>query len=236
MLSLRDRIVNLSRILLPTGRAWRMSEKSNMQRLFKALAISEAQAFLDAGAIFNSLIPDNDAFSLDDATDWERRLGMISNPSAPFADRKLAILRKMAAPGVNPAKGNYLWIQQQLQDAGFNVWLHENIFPVYPSGYISVPPSTLYGTANLKYVQYGQVNYNQRQAGTYYNNKIANSIYQEQDNSFDLGGSYDSTFFIGGQVLGTYASILSVRELEFRQLILNLKQVQNVGFLFVNYV
>lgn len=235
MLNLKDRIINLTRSLLPTGRAWRMPTGSNMERLFKTLAKSESRAVEDATTIFNSLIPDNDMFTLDDATDWERRLGMISNPAVPFADRKAAILRKMAAPGVNPAKGHYLWIQQQLQDAGFAVYVYENIFPVYPNGYMSVAPSVYYGTGNLKKKYYGTTQYGQ-QGGAYWNNKIANSIIQSQDDKFDLNGSYDSTFFIGGPTLGNYASVLATREVEFRQLILNLKQVQNIGFLFVNYI
>lgn len=236
MLSLQERIIELSRILLPTGRAFRMSNGSNMRRLFKALAISEAQAVENAEAISASLIPDNPNFTVDDATDWERRLGIISSGSTPFADRKSAILRKMAAPGVNPAKGHYLWIQQQLQDAGFNVWVYENLFPVYPNGFISVSPAIYYGASNFKKTQYGTAQYGENQYGSNWNNKIVNSIYQEQDNYFSLGGSFDSSFFIGGAILGSYATVLASRELEFRQLILNLKQVQNVGFLFVNYI
>jgi len=235
MPNIGEKIINLSRQLLPTGRAWRMSVGSNMERFYKALAISEERAYNDAVAIFNSLIPDNIYFTSDDATDWERRLGMVSNPLTPLADRKLAILRKMAAPGVNPAKGHYLWLQQQLQDAGFDVYIYENIFPVYPDGYTTIAPNSLYGNANFIKLRHGMRNHGAGNHSANYNNIIANSITQAGDLNFNIGSSFRSTFFIGGATIGTYASVLATRETEFRQLILMLKQVQAIGYLFINY-
>lgn len=236
MSSVGEKILKQSGALLPTGRAFRMTTGGNMFRFFRALSATKATAYNDASALLYSLIPNNPYFTADDATDWERRLGMISNPLTPLADRKAAILRKMAAPGRNPAKGHYLTIQQELQDAGFDVYIHENIFANYPSGYSVVAPNSLYGNTNFVKTQYGQIQYGQVQYGSYYNNLIANSITREGDLGFNLGGSFRASFFIGGQVLGTYASVLAVRETEFRQLILNLKQVQNVGLLFISYI
>ncbi len=142
----------------------------------------------------------------------------------------------MASPGRNPAKGHYLWIQQQLQDAGFAVYVHENIFATYPSGYTTVAPNSLYGNTNFATPRHGQFRHGQIRSGGYYNNIIANSITQDGDLGFNIGANFRSTFFIGGQAIGTYANVLATRETEFRQLVLNLKQVQNIGYLFVNYV
>jgi len=236
MSSVTQKILKQAGRLMPTGRAFKMTEGSNMERLFKALAVSKAQAYEDASALLYALIPNNPYFTEDDATDWERRLGMVSNPLTPFADRKAAILRKMAAPGLNPAKGHYLWIQQQLQDAGFAVYIHENIFATYPTGYTTVAPNSLYGNGNFKTNRHGQARHGQRLHGGYYNNLIVNSITQAGDIGFNLGGSFRSSFFVGGQTIGTYANVLATRETEFRQLILNLKQVQNVGMLFIHYI
>lgn len=234
-MSLDRDIANLPKQLLPSGRAFRGGEGSNIDSLFTALAMSRLTAYEMSVGVLNTLIPDNSKFTEDDATDWERRFGLVSNGLVPLADREAAILRKMQSPGANPAKGHYLTIQKELQAAGFNVWVHENIFPLYPSGYEHVAPNSLYGNTNLIEPEYGELQYGGIQYGGYYDNIIANNIDQDTDSGFDVGDNFASTFFIGGQVLGTYANVLAVREVEFRQLILNLKQVQSIGYLFINY-
>lgn len=235
-MSIKDEILKLTNQLYPTGRAFRMTNFGYRKAVHSALADSEAQAFDDAASILDVIIPDNENFTSADATDWERRLGLITNLSVPLADRKAAILRKMQSPGVNPAKGHYLYMQDQLQAAGFDVYVHENLFPLYPTGIDSVAPNSIYGNANFKPLRFGAFRFGQRNFGGYYNNKIANSIYQVVDNNFNVGNSFRATFFISGATLGTYANVLASREQEFRQLILNLKQVQDIGFLFINYI
>jgi hypothetical protein len=231
-----DSILAQKRLLYPTGRAWHMPEGSDLLRLHRGLGYSEAQMYDDSASIMDSLLPDNDRFTSDDATDWERRLGLVTNLATPLATRMAAIRRKMAAPGPQPAHGYYLYIQSQLQAAGFNVWVHENLFPLYPTGQEPVDPSTLYGTANLVSNRHGMFRHGQRQHGLFWNNRVINSIYQEVDDAFDMGGTYACTFFIGGQTLGTYASVQASREQEFRQLILSLKQTQLIALLYVNYI
>ncbi len=78
------KILKQSGGLLPTGRAFRFSEGGNMYKLFKALAVSKAKMYSDTVGLLYSLIPDNPYFTADDATDWERRLGMVSNPATPL--------------------------------------------------------------------------------------------------------------------------------------------------------
>lgn len=237
MPSISNNILKLSKILLPTGRAFRAGEGSNMEKELRALAVSETQLYNDSVSTFNSMLPDNDYFTEEDATAWEVRLGMVTDPASPLADRKLAILRKMAAPGLNPAKGHYLFIEGQLQAAGFDVYVHENLFVTYPTGVVvNNNPADYYGTTNLKKPRHGMFRHGQIRHGAYWNNLVVNSITQEGDMGFNLGGSLASTFFIGGETLGTYANVLATRETEFRQLILTLKQVQAVGLLFINYV
>lgn len=237
-MSIANKILQLGKQLLPTGRAWRASFRSNQETLLKSLAISETAAQAAGRNILDVVIPDNDNFTEDDATQWEARLGLISNPLTPLVDRKLAILRKMAAPGRNPAKGHYLWLQQQLQDAGFtNLYVYENIYPVYPSGYTTVNPASL--NANiLSTTRYGDSRYGARRYGGYLNSLVANSLVNARDQDFDLGANLRASFFIsaGPSTPGVYANVLATREQELRQLILNLKQTQAVAILFVNYI
>lgn len=225
----------LTRQLYPTGRAWKLPFDGYFEGLHRGLAQSENRLYDDTLSILDSLIPDNDNFSQDDATDWERRLGIYSAPGTLFADRKLAILRKMKAPGKNPAHGHYLFIQTQLQAAGFNVYVHENIQLLYPSGTDTYNPATL-NAAILSEVQQGDFQQGDFQQGGFINQVVARSIYNSDDIHFDVGYSLRSTFFIGGQVLGTYANVPAAREIEFRQLILQLKQTQLIAFLFINYI
>lgn len=232
-----DKIISLTRSLLPTGRAFKAPFGGAADTLYQALARSESRAYDDAVSILNSILPDNDQFTEEDASQWETRLGLISNPSVSLADRKLAILRKINHPGTIPARQHYLYLEKQLQDAGFDVYVHENRFPDYPDGYITKTPVdfslTTYPTVDQ---QYGTSQYGDFQYGGTYGNKIVNSINQRSDDPFDLGSNLKSTFFIGGQTPGDYADVDAEREPEFRQLILRVKPVQCAGFLLINYV
>lgn len=231
----RDHLIKITRQLYPTGRAFRMANDSYLHGLHRALGISEAQLYDDAVSTMDSLIPDTPRFTTSDAALWERCLGLTTNLTVDLEDRKAAILRKMAAPGTQRPKGHYLYLEQQLQAANFDVYVHENLLPLYPEGYESVAPNLHYGTDNLLTVRFGAFQYGQRRFGSYWNNKIVNDLDQDRDNSFAVGNSLACTFFIGGQALGTYANVDADREREFRKLILSLKQTQAVGFLFIHY-
>lgn len=228
-------IVKQKKLLLPTGSAWKAPEDSYLYALLDGLAISEAQAYLDSIAIMSSLIPDNDQFTTDDATDWERRLALVTNSATPLADRKAAILRKMGAPGAQPAKGHYLYLQSQLQLAGFNVFVYENIKLLYPTGTDTYNPAVL-NPAILTQSQHGPPRQHGGVQSAYLNNVVVNSLDNDEDINFDIGPNLRATFFIGGPTLGSYANVLTSREIEFRQLILKLKQTQMVALLYVNYI
>lgn len=236
-MAISDKIFNLTKQLYPTGRAWKMPFNGFFEKLHVGLSVSETQLYNDAIAIHYSILPDNSNFTEDDATDWERRLGLIANPNTPLADRKLAIKRKLNQPGLNPAKAHYQYIQSQLNAAGFNVYVYENKFPLYPEGYETKSPIEVSGdTSLLKKRRHGQFRHGQFQHGGVFSNKIVNHIDEELDLNFNMGGSYRASFFIGGSPLGTSVNIPTSRKNEFRQLILQLKQVQTVGFLFINYI
>jgi len=123
-------LLKLTRKLYPKGRAFTIVSGSTKEKLHSALAESENQVYEDGLAVLDSILPDNPNFTEEDATDWERRLGLITNTFVPLSDRMLAIKRKMNHPGTIPARQHYKYIEGQLQAAGFNVIVTENRFPL----------------------------------------------------------------------------------------------------------
>lgn len=234
-MTLVERILQLTKTLYPTGRAFRMRENGVLWKLHRALAQSEARFYLDAISTLDSALPDNDNFTMDDAQAWERRLGLITNGAVSLADRKMAIIRKMNHPGTVPARENWRFLQKTLRDAGFDVYVYENRFSDGMGGYYTVNPLTITGGVGSAPTQYGQAQYGTFQYGASYGNKVVNYIDEEMDLHFAVGSNFKSTFFIGGPYIG-FTSVDSDRKNEFRQLILRTKPVQTVGFLFINYV
>lgn len=121
-------IEKISKKFYPKGRAFYSRSGGVKEQFHKALAKSENRAYSDALAVLDSLLPDTDKFTAEDATDWERRLGLISNPLVALADRKLAITRKIQHPGTIKARQHYKYLEGQLQAAGFDVIVTENRF------------------------------------------------------------------------------------------------------------
>ncbi len=232
----KEKIVSLTRQLYPTGRAFKMPKNGYLEKLHNALAESEAQAYADAVSILSSMLPDNDGFTADDATDWERRLGLITNESVSLANRKLAIIRKINHPGTIPARQNYLYLQGQLRAAGFDVYVYENRFPDGGGGYETHNPLTVSGGMGSVAFQHGDWQHGDIQHGAGFGNIVANYIEEDRDFIFNIGDNLKSTFFIGGTPIGTFANVEAIRKDEFRQLILKIKPVQTVAFLLINYI
>lgn len=233
MISATD-ILSLMKRLYPTGRAFKFSPGLNMEKLHSALAEGMARAYNDLLSTFDSTIPDNDNFTTEDATAWEIRLGLITNPLVPLADRKAAIVRKMNHPGTVKARSNYLFLEKQLRDSGFDVYVYENRFDNGIGGYDTQSPEQITGMADA--IQFGDVQFGDAQFGGGLNNIVVNYIDEVSDSVFNVGDNLRSTFFIGGSPLGTFADVDINRKDEFRQLILKTKPVQTVAYLFVNYV
>jgi hypothetical protein len=236
-LSVQEKIQKLTRQFYPTGRAFALPFDSYIFRLHRALSISQGQAYEDSIAILYSLLPDNDKFTSDDATDWERRLAITTNLSLPLETRKAEIRRKMAAPGIQPAHGHYLYLQRQLHAAGFNnVYVYESFFATYPSGWDYTNPADLNG-AILSEVQQGQFQQGDWQQGFYINELVGNNTDNNKDIRFDPGGM-NAVFFIsaGPNTPGVYTNVSLSREAEFRRIVLKFKQLQTVGVMFLNFV
>jgi len=130
-----DKIIQLTKRLYPSGRAFRLPVDSTFLKLHEGLAESENRAFNSSLELLNQILPDNDNFTEDDATAWEIKLALAVSPGTLLEDRKEAIIRKMRHPGNILPRQHYLYVQKQLQDAGFNVFVHENKFATNLSSY-----------------------------------------------------------------------------------------------------
>lgn len=231
-----EKIYALTARLFPRGRAFRTFFGSLKNKVFRALSKSEERAYNDSVSTLFSILPDNDNFTEDDATQWERRLGLITNQNTSLSDRKLAIARKINHPGTIPARQSGDYLEQQLRSAGFDVYVYRNDNLDSPADIVG-PENT--GIAehspNVEHMETGS-EHGSTETGSLYFDMIVNTIDSDIDQFFNVGDSLRSSFYIGGAPFGTYAAIPASRELEFRQLVLKVKPVQTVGFLFVNYV
>jgi hypothetical protein len=256
-----DKILKLTKQLYPKGRAFKIPEGGWYYRLHKGLAQSEARVYSEALGVLDSILPDNDNFTTQNATDWERRLGLINGDGVPLADRKAAIRRKMNHPGNVKPRENWMFLESQLQLAGFRVWVHENRFSDGAGGFVALEPAAVlpavdYGEhgeyelgeiehgdvfsyyENLfTFAQHGEFEHGEMEHGGWvYNNVVANYIPESLDAMFNVGPSHRATFFICAQTFGTFAEVDLIRKNEFRQLILKLKEVNTVAYLLVDYV
>jgi hypothetical protein len=221
---------SLATQLYPTGRAWFMPEDSLFRSFHEALDLSFLDLIEDGNLLLNQTFPDNDDFSEDDARLWEFRLGLITNDSVDLEIRKQVIKRKMGHPNNIKARQHPLFIESQLQAAGFKVWVHENTIPYRTPLEVSA--------IDLDNVNHGEPT--QHGVGTTHGggsfSLIANSINAIE--SYSIGGDENlwATFFIGGIVLGTSAEVQSSRLKEFKELVIKLKPAHTVAFTFINYV
>lgn len=256
MSNFKDQLLALTKQLLPKGRAFLMNENSLKERVEKALILSEERFVLDSLSVLDSILPDNDNFTVYDAELWEQRLGLITNPLVSLADRKAAIIRKMNHPGDILARQSRDYIESQLQLAGFNVFVHENLNGQTPQSLLILPlelgemggdnsemGEIEMGSAETYYPdlftfnEMGEFEMGGNEMGEIiYNDMCVNYIDSSMDASFNVGSNYLCTFVVGGQVLGEFADVDVNRKDELRQLILKLKPTQTVAYLFINYI
>lgn len=251
-MGVKEKIVSLTERLYPKGRVFNLKNGSRIKRLHYSLAKSEKEAYNASLSVLDSILPDNANFTVEDATRWEERLGMLVNNGATLADRKLAIARKMNHPGTIPARQSADYLQGQLRDAGFDVYVYrysgltiEQI--LYNNNEIAQLNDGQLGDFQLGdiYSYYGsfftcsQLNdfsLGNTQLGTcFFNNNVINYITESKDSGFYVIGS-PWVFFIGGEPLGEFADVDENRKEEFRQLILKLKPVNSIAQLLINYV
>ena len=220
----------LSMQLYPTGRAWYRKERGTWDNFHEAINVSFLILIQSALSLLDSTFPDNENFSVDDAILWEYRLGLITNNDVDLELRKLALLRKLAHPNNVKARQHPLFIQSQLQAAGFNVFVHENTIPYRTPDDVAtvVLPLLEHGEPT----QHGEAT--QHGSGSF--DVIANSI--EEFENYAVGGEDNlwATFFICGEILGSNTTVPRSRLKEFKELVIKLKPAHTVAFTFINYI
>jgi len=226
-----NNLLKLTKQLFPTGRAFRFSLNGIKQKYTEGLLLSEQRALDDAYSVLYTILPDNDNFTADDASIWENRLGLINGDGKPLADRKAAILRKYRYPGDILPRQSAQYIEDQLQLAGFDVYVHENRF--FP-GPVTKSPGELGVTPLPSVVQHGQFQHGQIQHGQSLFDICANYIDSDLDSGFVMS-DLRATFYISDVTLPDFADVDSDRKAEFRELILKLKPAHSAAFLFINY-
>ena len=205
-----------------------MSEKGKLENFHSAINQSFLRLIKEADLLIDGTFPDNENFTDADASLWEYRLGLITNKNISIATRRAAIERKLGHPNNVKARQHPLFIQSQLQAAGFDVWAHENTIPYRtPEDIISI---SLSSTEHSDTTQHGTG----LQHGGESFEIVANSI--EEVESFAVGAeNLWATFFLGGEVLGTLAIIPYSRLREFKELVIKLKPAHTAAFTFINY-
>jgi hypothetical protein len=209
---------------------------SLIERIHRALGISEATAHNNSVEILDTILPDNDNFTAVDATRWEERLGMITNPLVNLEDRKLAIKRKLNYPGLIRARQSIDYLQGQLNDAGFDVtcYRYNGLLPNQILTPEQMLPLAQHASTGVYHTS-NETFHADPNSNVLYTDCVANNIDEVLDANFPVPNP-EWTFIVSSPDIGTFANVPIQRKDEFRQLILRLKPVNSVGFLFINYV
>jgi hypothetical protein len=211
-----------------------MPEGGVMEGLHKALNVSQGQAYFDSLSLLSGLLPDNSTFTADDASNWERVYGLTNNSILPLNQRIAALYQRFAyVPSAT--RQHYTFLEGQLRLAGFDIHVYENIFPDGSGGWMTKTPEEISGVSDVS-LEHGDFEHGTNEHGGHWPDIVANSIYEVDDANFGTGADLTSTFFIGGSTLGSFANVSAARKEEFRQIILQLKPVQTIGFLLINYI
>lgn len=235
----QDTFLRIAKMLQPDGSVFRIPTGSSIEKLYKAISSDNiggiGKLYNDVKGISNEQLPDNDNFTIEMARRWYRRLGLFDSGAVPLADMKAAINQKLSFPGTPLNKQHYLFIEEQLRMAGFDVRVYENRFLPGPT---TKTPSEILGVAAgnavLDTFELGELELDEEwlDAGI---TLVMNYLEEEKDATFPIL-DYRSTFYIAGATIDTFADVPLSRKVEFRQLILNFKTAQMCAILFVNYV
>ena len=235
----QDTFLRIAKMLQPTGSAFRIPFASNFEKMYKAIVSDSiggvGKLYNDVRSIANEQLPDNDNFTIEMARRWYVRLGLFDSGSVPLADMKAAINQKLSFPNTPLNKQHYLFIEEQLRMAGFDVRVYENRFLPGPT---TKTPSEILGVAAgnavLDTFELNELELDEEWIDTDIT-LVMNYLEEEKDATFPIL-DYRSTFYIAGATIDTFADVPLSRKIEFRQLILNFKAAQMCAILFVNYI
>lgn len=223
----------------PKGRAFAFSNDSFLYKLHSALHKSEQRTIDALKNILSQIMPDNEHFSDSNILIWEKRLNIVSNIFTSQEDRKKAILRKLAYPGTIRARQTRLYIEEQLQAAGFPVYVYDNIRTDNGKPYtigIGVQKDTELGL-NTELGINTELGGIITGADLLLDSVVINSLYANEEKLTAMDEvAMRSTFIIAGHDIYTQPRISSDREIELRNIILSLKPLGDFAFLNVKYI
>jgi hypothetical protein len=251
-MAISDDIIYAIRKLLPDGMAFQLADNGIAMQVLTALVAGDGGPGTITGAyntianVLDALIPDNPGFTIDDAHDWYRRLGIYDPGTLTLSQMIPVILQKMSWPGAANNQQTAAYIQAQLIASGFtSAKVFKNNFgaggEAISAGWWTGDP--------IEVAMCGLIECNDTQCGTPLQpatgttlRKVANFMEEGIDDFVCLYPDYRSTFFIAAAMSGTPPSItftpLSVSVSQkpiLRQLILQLKAQQLVCWLYADY-
>ncbi len=223
--------------LLPRGWAWRVTHKTNLRRFFEGLApgFDNAKAGIDEPWV--QLLPN----STTELAEWERQFGLEPNPSDSIRRMNLAAEWR-ATGGQSPG-----YVQDVLQTAGFDVYIHDwwsSGPPTYvardPHDYTEIP---LIGTVQCTPETYrfdgqplcsdGRPDVDgflvpQYQCNAFLVNDphylVNKLLTQEAPPPIpDDPAVFPFFFYVGGETFGDHATVPASRRAEFERLLLKLR-------------
>lgn len=236
-------------------------DSSDSRKFINAMLKSYERAYIDLRSLLNQTVADNEGFDAIDASNWERVFG-LSNNGLSIEDRRANILRRQSYPAGVAERGHYLLIQDELQKAGFDVYVHENRFPDGAGNWeVQNPDNTGPQLEQFGLTEFGIGELGGEISGLDYTicaNYIEESLdatfFEEEsglnqfgESEFGVGELETTTsvnidiqlrvtFFVGGEIYPSSATVPLDRKNEFRQLILKLKPAHTIAFLYINYV
>lgn len=244
--------------LLPKGRAFAIPDNSTMQKLFRGITKSFEPFQEDMRAVTDQLTPLNENFTKEDAGLWERRLWILIKTNAfDFDLRKNIILQKMRFPGGIKGRNSPAYMEFALREAGFDgATVFSNRFPDGSGGVEAVNPifgdvTAFMDSSDIPPEQMYMDNRDRASGGDSFMGRVGtsqviqvilNTILPEQgDDDIPLPLTDEElrySFFVSGARSIDPADALHIpkfREIEFREIILQTKPVEALGFLNVIY-
>lgn len=203
--------------------------------------------------------PDNPYFSIDDAANHERVLGIVPSIGATFDERKQVLLARMSNKRDDEFQGTREYLENVLRSSGFDVYVHENRFPSE-----SVPAQVGTAMCGVDTIGGGVISDYPFEAiypDASYDQICVNNIRSEDDADFfdsvpgtqigiaecgidtlasdeenDIYNLLPYILFIGGAVYPAKADIPSARIRECRDLILKTKETHILTLLYINQI
>jgi uncharacterized protein YmfQ (DUF2313 family) len=214
-------ILKLKKQLLPTGRAFNCAPDSNFETLLLGGSTAEATAFNDSLNIIEGLFSDNDNFLESDCERWENIFGIYSSVNDTLANRKLAIMRRMAFFSNVKGRQSKVYLQYALQLAGFDCYIFEY-------DYIKDKITTIAHANNTFHSNSSYLGSSVIPSHTGY---IMNCVEQSEENDLVItNDNLKTMFWIAGADF-SYFEVPIEREIEFRNIVLRIKPLHTIAIL-----